>query len=1137
MDQAKAKKVRTNCMRYFTRSEKQFNEVHAQDLPLDLVTKAFEKLQSCYNKLEKAQEAYALLADEEEEEDYLENAGDSYQSILVKFGVFQKKAANDELRFQRELAESKERAEYDRKKKEKEDAAAEREVKFEEEKVEFELVMGNFARLNERVQNVMEEASDEDKRRELEKLQSGMDALKEKLVALGTIDPSQDLAELQQTFVDSVEKPFSANRKWLLSSLKNSTLKSLDSSSSSRSSSSGPNTKKEAVTLPSFKGDLKSSPSPYLTYPVWRKRWDSLITEYEEKYHANFLLDRLDDSARLKIVGYEEDYVGAMKQLAMFYGDSMKVVSCVIAEVSAPSVICEGDYRALIDYSVVLEQSFNRLRSMDLVHELSNCSSMALMLGKLPTSVAEKWAEHIVAQSSDVKAKPFPELIVWLVSQKEIWERVASVEASREKGSASMSHFVSGFPPSGGAPPQNSSGEMKCFGCGKSGHKRYACPAQRNSKGDKDKKKNKANPKFKKFWCAFHKADATKKGCDTISCQELRQADAATRIRLLKENKDCIHCCGDHDSVNCNRKTRICGGGNVDRGCSQKHAGHELFCVSAKVFAVHQVYSGSSDAPVVLLITTVPSPQKKECASVFWDLGSTSNFVRNAFAEKMKFQGRQERLCVTTLNGVVTDYEVTTYKCCIMDQNNDVHHFEAYGLECVTGALSTIDAGTIEKLFPDEKDVQSLLRGPTVDYLIGMGHPSWHPKRTDRSEKGGDIWIYRGLFGSCVGGRHPDIVEKTRRSDQYFTVNYVYHAEVKVIEEVPHTLEYCPKRTTSYTHKAGFCESSLVGKPLCSSSPSVEEVEEVVSSDAMGPMVDVSVDVATHCHAAKTSLIPTEEQFMRSEALGTTVSPQCGGCRCGKCPIDGSKYNIQEQQDLQEIKRNLKYNAEEQRWYTVYPWRCPRSTLPKNDRAAYQSLLSLKRRLSKDDDLAKEFCHQIENMLERGVAIVLSDEEVQSWSGDYHYLPLVGVKGKKSLRVCHDASRRQGGHPAMNDCLRKGPDRFLNNLLAVQICFRNGRVGFTADIAKFHNQIYLEEPDVHMQRFYWRNMKTSEKPSVYAVRVNNFGVVSANCIATVALHESADVFKDVYPVEAEQSMTSSWLLIKLYPGGWGMGRT
>ena len=38
-----------------------------------------------------------------------------------------------------------------------------------------------------------------------------------------------------------------------------------------------------------------------------------------------------------------------------------------------------------------------------------------------------------------------------------------------------------------------------------------------------------------------------------------------------------------------------------------------------------------------------------------------------------------------------------------------------------------------------------------------------------------------------------------------------------------------------------------------------------------------------------------------------------------------------------------------------------------------------------------EFCQQKENMVERGVAIVLSDEEVQSWNGDYHYLLLVGV--------------------------------------------------------------------------------------------------------------------------------------------------
>ena len=64
-----------------------------------------------------------------------------------------------------------------------------------------------------------------------------MDVLKEKFVMLRTLDPSQDLTELQETFVDSVEKPFSENQEWLLSALKNSMVKMSDSSDSSPSSS------------------------------------------------------------------------------------------------------------------------------------------------------------------------------------------------------------------------------------------------------------------------------------------------------------------------------------------------------------------------------------------------------------------------------------------------------------------------------------------------------------------------------------------------------------------------------------------------------------------------------------------------------------------------------------------------------------------------------------------------------------------------------------------------------------------------------------------------------------------------------------------------------------------------------------
>ena len=146
-------------------------------------------------------------------------------------------------------------------------------------------------------------------------------------------------------------------------------------------------------------------------------------------------------------------------------------------------------------------------------------------------------------------------------------------------------------------------------------------------------------------------------------------------------------------------------------------------------------------------------------------------------------------------------------------------------------------------------------------------------------------------------------------------------------------------------------------------------------------------------------------------------------------------------------------------------------------------------------------------MLDRGAAKVLSKEELNQWEGDYHYLPIVGVKTKgKPFRVCFDFARKQCGAPSFNDCLYKGPDRYVNNLLTVILGFRNGRVGCVADISKFHNQVHLVEEDVHMQRFLWRNMQTEEEPKVYCATSNAFGATPANCIATCALRNSADKF-------------------------------
>ena len=95
--------------------------------------------------------------------------------------------------------------------------------------------------------------------------------------------------------------------------------------------------KKEAVRLPTFKGD--ESCSPFLKYPTWRKEWDKLIVEYDERWYSNILNRQLDEAAREQYVGYESDYNEAMKRLDAYYGNAVKVVDCILVNVDLQKVI------------------------------------------------------------------------------------------------------------------------------------------------------------------------------------------------------------------------------------------------------------------------------------------------------------------------------------------------------------------------------------------------------------------------------------------------------------------------------------------------------------------------------------------------------------------------------------------------------------------------------------------------------------------------------------------------------------------------------------------------------------------------------------------------------------------------------
>lgn len=102
-------------------------------------------------------------------------------------------------------------------------------------------------------------------------------------------------------------------------------------------------------------------------------------------------------------------------------------------EVTSPDDISEGDYQSLINYSVVLEDNFNRLTAMGTEYqkEMSNLQAMASILRKFPRLVGEQWYDYLGLQDSAKKSNVFPVLIDWLKSRRSTWEGMASVDVRK----------------------------------------------------------------------------------------------------------------------------------------------------------------------------------------------------------------------------------------------------------------------------------------------------------------------------------------------------------------------------------------------------------------------------------------------------------------------------------------------------------------------------------------------------------------------------------------------------------------------------------------------------------------------------------------------------------------------------------
>lgn len=247
--------------------------------------------------------------------------------------------------------------------------------------------------------------------------------------------------------------------------------------------------------------------------------------------------------------------------------------------------------------------------------------------------------------------------------------------------------------------------------------------------------------------------------------------------------------------------------------------------------------------------------------------------------------------------------------------------------------------------------------------------------------------------------------------------------------------------------------------------------------------------------------------FWTSEQMGVALNPCCSK------PKRGEKFMTpMEKTEAKMIRESAKKVGNQ--WRIPLPWHRDPEELPDNYTQVKAKLISTEKRLQKNPEYAKMYDDQVKDLVKRGCALKLTQEDIRQHTGPVHYIShhavLCPEKKSTPCRLVFNSAASFQGH-VLNKYLCKGPD-LLNNLVGVLTRFRENPVAIVGDVSKMYHQILVDPVrDAHTHRFLWRNFEI-RPPDIYVKQVLTFGDISSPALANTALDLTAEEYEGRLPV-------------------------
>ena len=266
--------------------------------------------------------------------------------------------------------------------------------------------------------------------------------------------------------------------------------------------------------------------------------------------------------------------------------------------------------------------------------------------------------------------------------------------------------------------------------------------------------------------------------------------------------------------------------------------------------------------------------------------------------------------------------------------------------------------------------------------------------------------------------------------------------------------------------------------------------------------------------------------FFSSEDFGVRLPPRCDRCKgCRNCTKEVHQLSREEMRELTVIKENLVLNPLEEKWTTMYPYKCDVSILDDNRQQAIDILRKTEERVLRSEITSRQYIEQFDDFIRRGVFREICEEEMRAYSGPVFYVTHHEVykEGSTStpMRLVINSSLKFKGR-SLNDILMKGPN-ILNDIFGVQLRFCSYIVPLVGDMTKMYHSVLTTELERHLRRVVWRRLDKSENFKTYGTETVMFGDRPAGAIASTAVKKTADIYEHIDPIAAKRIINDSYV--------------